>query len=443
MEKRLNLIWKIALVLVLVGGAWVYGVLSHRDQLFPYPQLKPLANAIRQTADTALGQRPWWYASRPGQIDKTAQHDPSAVAPGLTLISGVSADDHLMARIVDVDGQEVHSWPLDWFEIWPDPSHLREDEIPKRKPGTQPHGIVLADNGDLIVSFEYLGLVRMNACGAVTWRLPRRTHHALHWDPKTQTFWTIGMTKHRGKVARLPNHDGFFIEHSLLEVSPDGEVLTEFSISDLLIDNGLHGLLYLSTLHEWETEVTDDTLHVNDVEIFPETLEPGVFEPGDILISLRNINAVMVLDRSTLTIKYLSVGKFLRQHDPDFIDGNTLSVFDNNNLRPLVSGVHSKIVKLDATDGSVSSLFSGTDDLPFFTDIMGKHQVLENGNMLLLESRSGRALEVTADGRPVWEYFNVVEPGLLGVLVEAQRLPVRFDAAFFAEKVADCADVDS
>ncbi|MFH1604467.1 MAG: hypothetical protein ABIH03_11235, partial [Pseudomonadota bacterium] len=34
-------------------------------------------------------------------------------------------------------------------------------------------------------------------------------------------------------------------------------------------------------------------------------------------------------DRNDNRIKYITTGLFMRQHDPDFIDGNTYSVFDN------------------------------------------------------------------------------------------------------------------
>ena len=56
------------------------------------------------------------------------------------------------------------------------------------------------------------------------------------------------------------------------------------------------------------------------------------------MVSLRNIHAVMVFDPDTLNIKYLSIGKVVRQHDPDFIDGNRISIFDNNNVAPESQG---------------------------------------------------------------------------------------------------------
>jgi len=62
---------------------------------------------------------------------------------------------------------------------------------------------------------------------------------------------------------------------------------------------------------------------------------------------------------------------------------------------------------------------------------MGKHQRLDNGNLLLTEAARGRALEVDSEGRLVWEYVNVVDDGIAGVLAEAIRLPPNFDPEFF------------
>ena len=119
------------------------------------------------------------------------------------------------------------------------------------------------------------------------------------------------------------------------------------------------------------------------------------------MVSLRNINAVIVFDADTKAAKFMSIGTMLRQHDADYIDGNTISVFDNNNLDPMVE-TQSRIIRIDARDGSVTTTFAGSPAVPFFTNIMGKHQILENGNTLITESRGGRTFEVTGDGRLVF-----------------------------------------
>ena len=194
----------------------------------------------------------------------------------------------------------------------------------------------------------------------------------------------------------------------------------------------------MANIDDWQTDVSGNTLHLNDVKTFPSHLEAGVFKPGDVMISLRNINTILVFDPDDLRIKFTSVGQVLRQHDPDFLDGNTISVFDNNNLLPDQQAVSSRIVTISAIDGKANIRFAGTADDVFFTDILGKHQSLPNGNVLITESRRGRAFEIDRENAVVWEYYNRVGDGVNGVITEAQRLPPNFNKAFFEKTAANC-----
>ena len=63
--------------------------------------------------------------------------------------------------------------------------------------------------------------------------------------------------------------------------------------------------------------------------------------------------------------------------------------------------------------------------------------------MLITESTKGRAFEIDPNGKLVWEYFNVVDKGLLAVLNEAQRLPSFFTRSFFEEGRRTCSKASS
>ena len=127
-------------------------------------------------------------------------------------------------------------------------------------------------------------------------------------------------------------------------------------------------------------------------------------------------------------------------------DGETISVFDNNNLatwqdgmtRPDRTGQYSRVVRL-TRGGAADVLFSGQGDPAFFTDIMGSHQRLPNGNLLLVETIEGRVIEVDAQSNPVWEYINVVGDERVGVVVDAAILPGHMDEAFFRKAATACA----
>jgi hypothetical protein len=223
---------------------------------------------------------------------------------------------------MDMDGTKLHAWRIDWFRLWPDAGHVPKRRVPRFRPGTIVHGAVLMDDGDLVFNFDQLGLVRLDRHGDVVWRLPYQTHHSVCWHD-SGNLWVCGQKEHAQPDARFPNRLPPFREYTILEVTPEGEIAEEWSVPELLRENGLTGLLHLGTLNNWSTQVRDDSLHLNDVEAFPDRMEEDFFQRGGVLVSLRNVNTVFVFNRRSREIKFICTGWFVRQHDPDFVDGNT------------------------------------------------------------------------------------------------------------------------
>jgi hypothetical protein len=338
---------------------------------------------------------------------------------------------------MDMAGREIHEWDINWFDMWPNPEHLPASARPKSMPGSVVHGAVLMENGDLIFNFEHLGLIRVDMCGDVIWRLPYRTHHSIHPD-EDGSLWVCGERNRGIPHDKFPNYGPTFIEPTILQVSQEGSIIQEVSVMDLLNKNGLDGLLYMGSLDNTSTRVSGDTLHLNDVEPFPCSLEEGFFKKSDIMISLRNINTIIVFDRLDWKVRFVSTGKFVRQHDPDFVSGYTISVFDNNNIAPESHGHQSRIVILSAIDNGCHVYYSGSNTRRFYSDIYGKHQWLPNGNLLISDAAQGRAFEIDEDGEIVWEYFNVVEDGIVGLMTEVQRLPTKYAKPFDVNSAEGC-----
>ena len=149
---------------------------------------------------------------------------------------------------------------------------------------------------------------------------------------------------------------------------------------------------------------------MNDVEPLPEALasEYPDFQAGDLLVSLRDLNLVLVFDPETLEVRWSATGPFVRQHDPDFIGGGWIGVFDNRRdgtERGTVLG-GSRIIALHTESDSSRVVYSGSKGSRFYTAELGKWQSLENGNVLLIESQAGRVLEVDDSGNVVWEWVN-------------------------------------
>lgn len=436
-EKIAKLLFLISLILLVYG----YGFFSHRHHLFPADFVYFLQNGLKEVLSLADDDLPFHYWETDKQ-QKIVNRHPEKMAPGLTLISRVGDEDKLIAEVIDADGNVIHSWALDWFDIWPGASHLADHLNPKEPPGSHIHGMVLMKDGSLVFNYDGLGMVRVDANNEVIWRLPYRTHHSLH-QSEDGHLWVPGMITHEQPLSTLPFYKPNFDEFTILEVDPDdGNILQEISVHSLFQDNQLQGLLYLSSLR-LHPESQGDTLHLNDIELFPENMKPGFFEAGDMMLSLRNINTVVVFDTDNWEKKFVSIGPFVRQHDPDFIDGNTISIYDNNDSAPAESGVQSRILLQDAPSGDISVAYTGNDQSPFFSFLLGKHEWQDNGNILIADSRNGRIIEVSPNGDIIWEYNNIVREGVVGFVETAQRLPAYFSREFFSKVVKQSQSVKS
>lgn len=352
---------------------------------------------------------------------------------GLNLVTRVSEKLTLSAEIIDMEGNVLHRWAVDWYQLWPEPEHLPKDIIPRSRPGTHIHGAVIMPNGDVVFSFEHLGTIRLDREGEVVWRLPYRTHHSVHLHDDGN-LWICGQRRKFEADPDFPDREPPFDEYTIVEVSPEGHILQEWSIPEILKKNGKQGLLSLwFKPQDTQANKLDDRLHLNDVEPFPSAFKEGFFKKGDILVSLRNINAVFVFNRESEKIKYLTVGDFIHQHDPDFMDGNRFSVFDNKTVSE-DGGFHSRIVIVSVAENSMDVYFEEDEDASFFTGIMGKHQWLPNGNLLITESMKGRAFEITPEGEIVWQYVNYVKDDIVGILEEVQRLPLNYESLWTSEE---------
>lgn len=446
MKSFIDVIWYLllGLFLFMIGVAYQWHFGKHPQSPFSVvgTTLDDAKDNLAETLRMLGLRKPSYYY----QTSLTADDnfvEPSKTQPGLTLLTAAGNDAMLEAKIVEPDGDVVQRWYIDWFEIWPDAEHVPDTFIPKQKPGTHIHGAVVMDNGDLVFNFEYQGLIRLDVCGNTVWRLPYLTHHSIYTDPDSGNLWVSGKRFHEEPVDRLPNHRPPFAESTVLEVSPEGDILQEISLFDVLTKNDLEGLLLLkdfSKIVQSDSVTTGDTLHLNDVEVFPSHLPAGHFKPGDIMVSLRNIHTVLVFDPGTQEVTFIKTGDVIGQHDPDFIDGNTIAVFDNHIASAPDTGQQSRVVMLKAPEGTADVYYEGTESAPFYTDIMGKQQWLANGNLLLTESTKGRAFEIDPAGEIVWQHVNLLdEKGWVGLVDEAQRLPESFDPLFFEQQRNICA----
>jgi hypothetical protein len=375
---------------------FAYGFAAEAWNLFPRAHVE---QAWRQARALYVSSSRHFLSDKVYDRSGVRIADSANVQPGLTLLTSWWKKDGgwgMKAKLIDREGTSVHEWDVAGDSLFPDPA--------KDQPYI--HGSHLFPDGGLLLNVEYAGTVRLDACGTVEWTLSAGNHHSIE-QAVDGSFWISGLKdgRQRGSDAYpdgYPGLDLVFVDE-LQRVSPRGEVLDTLNVIDLLYDNDLQR-------HFIKTGQTrGDVTHLNDVEPLSPAMvdEYPLFEAGDLVVSLRNIDLVFVVDPDTRKIKWHASDPFHAQHDPDFVGDGWIGVFDNaRDFRggQMLGG--SRIVMLQPHTGRDSVRFPTEQSERFYTPAGGKWQELDNGNLLLTEARAGRVVEVAPDGHTVWEWIK-------------------------------------
>ena len=337
----------------------------------------------------------------------TMVHDLAKVMPGTTLITGHWLETNWRPglRLIDVNGNTLNHWDVNIEEIWPESPHTDFTQNSKNVNWNNVHGSYLYPNGDVVFNINGLSLIRMNSCGEVLWKLPFRTHHSFDVDAEGD-LWVPAVNwveEGNERAEAFPGLEVPFREDTILEVSPSGEVLREIGFLESIYNGG-----YLRYL--WQYGIPRlDIMHVNDVEILGEELADQfpLFEGGDILVSSRRLNLVAVMG-PTGDIKWISVGDFTQQHDPDFEADGWITIFDNQRDLPNPdSDIGASMIKsVNPATGETKDIYPRDGESQFYTSVGGKHQKRANGNRLITEALAGRVFEVTSRVETVWEWIS-------------------------------------
>ena len=113
-----------------------------------------------------------------------------------------------------------------------------------------------------------------------------------------------------------------FHDDSIAMVTPDGKLLMNRSVAQILIDNGLGYLLFSGD------GSFPDPMHLNDIE--PVRKDGPFWRKGDLFLSLRNTSTVMLYRPSTNKVIWHKTGPWSKQHDVDILDDHRISIFNNN-----------------------------------------------------------------------------------------------------------------
>jgi hypothetical protein len=288
------------------------------------------------------------------------------------------------AIMLDNQGRVVHVW------------HFSQERLDWKSPkdtNVFPHGFEIARDGSIVTAYDGgTSLTKYDYCGNVLWRLKGGFHHSIAFEGDG-AVWVWGDSD-----GTLPygNH--------LLKIDYNtGQIIKEIplqKVMDTNTDIDIFGILQKDTSQgsEWY----HDHWHPNDIDPLPKRLERfyPMFRAGDLLVSLRSPNLVFVMDQDTLKVKWWRQGLARRQHDPDWNDKGTITIFNNNMHRG-----YSNILELNPVTFDNQILLDGKS-YGFRTYRRGKHQLMPNGGLLITSSEQGRVFETDREGNLTFEFLN-------------------------------------
>ncbi len=343
-----------------------------------------------------------WYPARFERSGVLA-YDAARAQPGYTLYA--LAPD-LTAHLIDMDGRELHRWSVSRKEVMPEATGEASTLFGMFEP--QVEGGHLFSNGDLLLVYEQktIGasdttLVKLNKDSQVLWKTQVHTHHAVE-VVKDRIYALTGTLQPASSDPGVPNLAGTpYIDEGVSILDRRGIELSTHSILEAMANTK-------------NTRLADavpasnrlDPLHSNSLDVLTEQTAhfiPGA-KPGNVLLSLRNLDMLVVMDLESETIVWALRGSWRKQHDAKMLPNGHILLFDNQG--GLMKHGRSRVLEIDPRTASVVWSFCGTDSNPLDSEIRGGAQRLIGGNTLISESTAGRILEVTPDGSTVWEYVS-------------------------------------
>lgn len=350
---------------------------------------------------------------------------PGAGPDDLILLSGFLKDDNKV-QLMRRDGTVLAEWVLRASQIYKDTGFFRDPPMTDWNAIT--HGTIITPDGDIVFSFESGGLVRMDRCGKVKWADTDITHHSPNWMADGGIVVSGGQYIDK-PASEIPwPFEGPYWEDLVYKYDADGKRIFAKAMTELFIENGFQA--WLSSTGQFQTRVNGE-FHLNEVEELSPQLAADfpMFQAGDLLISLRNRNMILVTDSQVKKIKWWKVGPWIRQHDPDFEAGGKITMFDNHSddSPDGAPGGGSRIWSVDPATDVSQLLYGARDGQRMYSPERGTHQRQPDGNIMITEAEQGRAFEVTPAGQVVWEYVNRYDKDRIAWLHDAEV----FDPTYF------------
>jgi len=326
-------------------------------------------------------------------------HERALASPGYTLITSLP---NSRATLVDMDGKELRAWedPEIADTRWSRAEILRNGDV-----------LCVAPKADF--------LSRLTFAGKLLWRLPLEVHH----DGIELPDGRILVLTRAFRIIPSIDPGRRCVDNLLSLVSSDGKVLEQHSLYDLLqAEPRVLQVERPAGLENLAAGYNIDPIHANTVFWLEDpalAARNPLFQVGRVLVTLRYLDAVGLFD--------LALGRCVWAWGPGELQGpHDASILPDGHILLLDNGYEprgwSRVVELDPLRGEIVWQYRAPEPKAFYTSGRGTVQALPNGDVLVGNSNSGEAFEITRAGKIVWRYLNPLrdEKGARGV-IRAER----------------------
>jgi hypothetical protein len=423
MADLARLAFRTSISVAVLGAAFGTGIYSAHKENGLFRTVYGAYDAVKTTVE----EIPNLTRSRPVRFLRDARYPGSGVtvnqvsSDDLILLSGFIGDDQKV-QLIERNGRVLASWRLLPRDMLPNPDQCRNP--PQTNWNSPAHNTIIQPDGSIVLSFESCGMIKLDRCGKMLWATKEITHHSPNF--LTNGGIVIAGGRHIRKQGPWPFLAPYW-EDFVSKFDAQGRPVMEKAATTMFLENGMAPILTASTGFD---PTVNGEFHLNEVEELTLELAKAfpMFEAGDLLVSFRNLNMIMVTDSSFGKVKWYKIGPWIRQHDPDWNSNGRITVFDN---RPDWTedgrvGGGSRIIEVDPATGRTATLYGDRQGQLFSTAERGLHQMQPDGSILITEAQAGRAFQVDRSGKVVWDYVNRYDDEQVTWLHGAEAWPRSF-----------------
>jgi hypothetical protein len=317
--------------------------------------------------------------------------------------------------LANMHGETVHQWHVPFSKVWSVPPHLHGRIDDASVYFNDGH---IYPNGDLLVLLEGdaslrnpsngYGLVMLDKDSRIKWSYARNCHHDLDVG-EDGTIYAL----RNEFVEKVPRVMEYLPTPCMIDfvdvISTEGKFLKSISLLEAICDTPYSPLLSMLERPSIADGVAPpgfiqdsrrmDVLHANSVKVLSRALAPKfpMFRAGQLLVSLRTLDAIAVIDPESGKAVWAARGPWRAQHDPTFLANGHLLLFDNSG-----SPLGSRVLEYDPALQAFPWYYPDSDQSKFLSPIRGMCERLPNGNTFIVNSVRGECFEVTTDREIVW-----------------------------------------